>query len=805
LELRPATRIFSTLISAIGMVLFAAGVADWHTTNAVQFTCYLILTILASVLKVGWQGPESRVSFNFLFVLIGMLQFSASEVLLLAGAAGAGTEWVRADKARRYQRCLFGAASMVLAVVLSDSALRVDFVADAWLDRCIQLFVLSSIFFVCHTFPAATVEGLESGRGILQHARDGYLWAFPHYLATSVSAALFTAASSALGWRLTVVTIPVVYLLFRSYRQYLGRMEEERAHHRELADLHMRTIGALALAIDAKDHTTHEHVQRVRIYSMEMGRQFALGEDELEALRAASVLHDIGKLAVPEHIISKPGKLTPEEFAKMKIHPVVGAEILERVRFPYPVVPIVRSHHEKWDGSGYPDGLRGEAIPIGARILAAVDCLDALASDRQYRKALPLDEAMQIVRRDAGKAFDPKVVELLNARYVEMEEKARAEAGEPFRLSTDIVVERGAGPAAGYAESNPVLLPRQDAAAPAASFNEKIALAHQEAHSLYALAESLGSSLSLDETFSMLAQRLRKLVPHDAIAVYLRRAEKLLPEFVSGENFRLFASLEIPVGQGLSGWVAETGKPIINGNPSVEPGYLNDAGRFSTLRSALAAPLEGANGIVGVLTLYQAERDAFSREHLRIVQVVASKLALVVENSLRYLRAESKATQDALTGLANTRALFARMDEELARARRQNTPVGVLVADFEQFPDYREAAGDEAADRVLRTVAEALRRSSREYDVVARLGAAEFVVLVPGMREEDLAPRAQRLRDQCREADGGLAGLQNLNLAVGWAHFPTSGADAEELLAEADRQVHRSRAKARKPAAATAR
>ena len=121
-------------------------------------------------------------------------------------------------------------------------------------------------------------------------------------------------------------------------------------------------------------------------------RNWGSPESELEALRAAALLHDIGKLAVPEHIISKPGKLTPEEFEKMKIHPVVGAEILERVKFPYPVVPIVRSHHEKWDGSGYPDGLKGEDIPIGARILAAVDCLDALASDRQYRKAIPLDE-----------------------------------------------------------------------------------------------------------------------------------------------------------------------------------------------------------------------------------------------------------------------------------------------------------------------------------------------------------------------------------------------------------------------------
>ena len=193
--------------------------------------------------------------------------------------------------------------------------------------------------------------------------------------------------------------LPIIYFIHRSYRVYLDRLSAEKRHAEEMAGLHLRTIEALALAIEAKDHTTHEHLRRVRVYAVEIGKEMGLGRAELEALRAAALLHDIGKLAVPEHIISKPGRLTPEEFEKMKIHPVVGAEILERVAFPYPVVPLVRAHHERWDGSGYPDGLKGEEIPLGARILAAVDCLDALASDRQYRRALPLDEAMEKVKR----------------------------------------------------------------------------------------------------------------------------------------------------------------------------------------------------------------------------------------------------------------------------------------------------------------------------------------------------------------------------------------------------------------------
>ncbi len=288
-----------------------------------------------------------------------------------------------------------------------------------------------------------------------------------------------------------------------------------------------------------------------------------MSEDETEALRAASVLHDIGKLAVPEHIISKPGKLTPEEFEKMKIHPIVGAEILEQVDFPYPVVPIVRAHHEKWDGSGYPYGLSGDTIPIGARILAAVDCLDALASDRQYRKALPLDEAMAKVASESGVSFDPQVVEILRRRYIELEKVAREQPFKaPPKLSTDIKVERGLAPAAGFAESETV---SDSESEPTQHFAARLAAARQEAQMLLDLSHQLGAALCLEDTLSMLSVRLKHLVPNDSMAVYLPRNKVLIPEYVSGDNFRLFSSLRIPLGEGLSGWVAQNHKRFRSG------------------------------------------------------------------------------------------------------------------------------------------------------------------------------------------------------------------------------------------------
>jgi GAF domain-containing protein len=311
----------------------------------------------------------------------------------------------------------------------------------------------------------------------------------------------------------------------------------------------------------------------------------------------------------------------------MKIHPTVGAEILEQVDFPYPVVPIVRAHHEKWDGSGYPNGLAGEAIPIGARILSTVDCLDALASDRQYRKALPLREAMAKVASEAGAAFDPRVVTILQRRYVEWERLARLQPLQaPPKLSTDIKVERGLAPDAGFAGA-----PRTTS--PVADSVERLAAGRQQAESLTELGHRVKGLLSLDDLLSLLSARLKRLVTYDAMAVYLCKNNVLVADFVSGENFRLFSSLQIPLGEGLSGWVAQNHKPILNGNPSVEPGYLNDPTQYSRLRSALAVPLEGSAAVAAVLALYRAGQDAFTKDDLRVVEALTYRFGAAIEQA----------------------------------------------------------------------------------------------------------------------------------------------------------------------------
>ncbi len=780
----------------MGFSVVAYGLFQWESSGLTRYVCYLLIALLASGLKVSLPGITGTLSVNFLFMLIGVVELTLPETVVL-GCTATLVQCLWQPKTRpKLVRVLFNVASIALAIAFCEQVYHSPLLRGRQFQEPLMLAFAAVAFFLGNTFPVTVVISLTEGKGLVRVWKECYFWSFPYYLVGAAVVGLLEVANRYLGWQISLLVFPVVYLIYRSYRLYLGRLDDERLHAEEMASLHLRTIEALAMAIEAKDHNTHDHLQRVQIYALEIGKELDLSPRDLDALRAAALLHDIGKLAVPEHIISKPGRLTPEEFDKMKIHPVVGSEILEQVRFPYPVAPIVGSHHEKWNGGGYPAGLKGEEIPIGARILAAVDCLDALATDRQYRRALPLDEAMKVIIADSGKAFDPSVVEILERRYTELERLAQQQHQKRMKLSTHLKIERGEAPGAGY-EFPKTPSEATRSAQSKVDFLSSIAAASQEAQALFELAQDLGASLSLDETLSVFGVRLKRMVPYDSMAVYVRRESKLVPEYVIGENFRLFSSLEIPVGQGLSGWVAENRKPIVNGNPSVEPGYLNDSGRFSTLRSALSVPLEGANGVAGVLTLYHADKDAFTRDHLRILQVLSTKVALSIENALKYRQAETSATTDYLTGLPNARSLFLHLDGELARCRRMDIPLAVLVCDLDGFKQVNDRFGHLEGNKVLRAVARGLKETCREYDYVARMGGDEFVLVLPGLKRDVVDGKAARLNAIASLAAQECCGENLLSLSVGEALFPDDGADAEELLAEADRRMYKAKQRPR--------
>jgi diguanylate cyclase (GGDEF)-like protein/putative nucleotidyltransferase with HDIG domain len=775
---------FILLQVVIGLPLLPYALLHWHPESELRFACFFGVALAASLFKVRLPGIEATMSPNFLFVLVGILDLSYPETLLMGCFGGLAQSIWHSKPRPRLVQLLFNFPNLAISITAANLVFHSSSASRLGLAWPLLLVAASTTYFAINTMSVSGIIALTERRNPLLVWKECYLWSFPYYLLGAMIAGGVSLINRAFGWQFAILVLPLVYWMYRSYRIYLDRLEAEKKHTEEIADLHLRTIEALSLAIEAKDHSTHDHLRRVQTYAVQLGKDLGLSEAELNALRAASMLHDIGKLAVPEQILSKPGRLTPEEFDRMKIHPIVGAEILDRVQFPYPVVPIVRSHHEKWDGTGYPYGLKQEAIPIGARILSVVDCFDALTSERPYRRAISVDEAMKHLISEMDTSFDPRVVAAIEKRYLELEQVVRRSESTKALFPYVANPNRSVAPSAGFAE-----VPNA-AEVRATSFLASIVSARQEAQLLFELAQTLGNSLSLRETLSVVAVRLKEMVPHDLIVFYVCEEQKLTPRYVHGVDYDLFRSLEIPIGQGISGWVAQHKKPIINGDPMAESKHLGDPARVSVLRSTLSIPLQGRDGVAGVLTLYLKEKQAFTKDHLRMLLAASSKLGLSVENSMQFEKAQDSASTDFLTGLPNARSICAHLDSELARSERSGQPLAVLLCDLNGFKTVNDNFGHLVGNKLLEEIARNFRTVCREYDLVGRLGGDEFILVLPEFTIAMVKEFIPRVELAVVEAGRTVCGKKVVTASVGAAFYPQDGVTAEELLSEADRAMY---------------
>jgi diguanylate cyclase (GGDEF)-like protein len=601
--------------------------------------------------------------------------------------------------------------------------------------------------------------------------RSAAAWAESHRVGL-LAAAVTLGASGAVclgfaGHVLPAVVVGVAALFGWYFCHREGReLWLAAARGRRLADLHFSTIEALALAIDAKDKTAASHIRRVQFYAKALARKVGASEDEIQGVTTAAMLHDVGKLAVPEHILSKPGRLSDEEFQKIRIHPQVGFQIIEHVPFPYPVAPLVLCHHERWDGRGYPLGLRGTDIPLGARVLAVADYFDSITRDRPYHKRVALEIATVLLRQEAGRALDPDLV----AAFLDL----LPDLGD------------GVGDSAERARA------RRPESGDHSAF-ENIARAHQEIYALYEIAQAIGSTLDVADTMSLIASKLSPLVPFSSCALFVRdEHDGLTCRFATGVDADGLRGQTVSAGQGLAGWVTRNRRSMMMGRRlgDIDRGDLGTVAPH--LHSALASPLITNDRVIGALAVYHSDPDFYVDEHRRLLDRVAEQAAAAVSNSLVFEQTRQASLSDPLTGLPNSRFMLSYLGRELARAQRLEHQVALLLLDLDDFKVINDNHGHHVGDRALREVARVLRETIRPYDICVRYAGDEFVVVLPDCGGEEAEAKRLELQQAIESVafDASEGQRVRLSLSIGAAVFPGDGSSYETLLATADARMY---------------
>jgi diguanylate cyclase (GGDEF)-like protein/putative nucleotidyltransferase with HDIG domain len=575
-----------------------------------------------------------------------------------------------------------------------------------------------------------------------------------------------------------------------AYRAYVRDRAAEDAHAQEMersSALQMAAVEALALAIDARGRSSRSSLQREQRHAAALARAFGMAADEVECVRTAALLHDIGNLAVPDHILTKRGPLTDDERTKMRTHSSVGAAIIEQVPFPRPVAALIRSHHERWDGSGYPDGLRGAEIPLGARILAVVDYFAAITSDRAFNQAMPVDEAVNVLWQEAGNALDPAVV----SRYVYLLPSLRHD-DEDARLAA----EREA--TTDRREDGGRLTGGGSRPTPPSAVLDGIGGASQELGALYEMAEAMGTSLGLSDTMSALTSKLDRLVPFTTVALYLHDQTNKVSRcrFAAGPGHKAFPGLLVSDGEGLVGAAVASRECITNGDPSADLDMQRDELAEAGLKSALVCPLMMGGAVKGALALYHTVPHGFTDEHRRLVSRVSGQIAAVINNAIVFEQTREDSVTDPLTGLPNTRFLYSHAGRELARAARLKSSVTLMLLDLYNLKPINDTFGHQAGNRALCAVAAVLRGAIRPYDICVRYGGDEFIVLLSDFGVDQAEAKRLELQHAVEHMPFSVGDLLRvrLTISVGAAVFPADGDSYEALLQVADARMYEDKA-----------
>ncbi len=787
------------ILSVIGFGSVILGYSLFYSvTNSDLRWLYLAcLTVFGSSFPVRIPSFKRKsqpvvVTTSDVFIFTAILLFSP-EVAVAIAAVDSGRATAVSLTSKRPYKIAFNLAqlSIVTFVVghifyqLHGSSPPLNSSAVDLTSFFLPLGLCSILYFVLNSGAVATAIALTLKQPIFTAWKRDFLWVALTTFAGASAAALIFLYFKATPFFAVAVAAPIVLIIYYAYKINLERFTQAQTHVAQLNELYHSTVESLAMAIDAKDAKTHGHIQRVQTLTLRLAEYCGMtDENEIEGLRAASLMHDIGKLAISEYILNKPSALNKWEMQKMRKHPTIGADIISRVPFPYPVEMFVRHHHEKWDGTGYPEGLKGEEISLGARILSVADCYDALRSDRPYRPKMTSQVAIETIKSECGKSYDPAVVKELLEHVGELEEAMRE---AQVQVSSEVE--------SGLEEKTASASQRKKRAELDTTVFHEIASTHIEIQALYEISRVLGKSLKVSDTLSLLAEKIQKLVPYASCVIFLMdsQTDKVIPYHTAGLHAELLEGMELRVGDGITGWVAAHKQYLMNVSPA--PDFMDFEELRSAYRTCLVMPLSLNNSIVGVISLYADQSEDYHQDHLRFMETIADHAATAIRNAIIYEETEENAYTDVLTGLPNLRYFHVVIEREIKRFSHLGQSVTLLMMDLESFKQVNDTYGHRVGDRILTDIAHLLREHLRDSDTCVRYAGDEFIAILPGVGKENAKYAIERIQ-KAFDAHQIMIDEHNtaqVGVSIGAATFPEDGREPDMLLVVADQAMYKNK------------
>jgi diguanylate cyclase (GGDEF)-like protein/putative nucleotidyltransferase with HDIG domain len=754
-------------------------------TEPVSYHWFILagLTLLTGSFTIRVPAIPARLSVSETFVFAAVLLFGAAAATIVVILDSLVISLWLKPRSKRATRILFNVAAPSVSVWLAahtfywlaDTQPLAQQNHQSILTLVVPLLALAVSYFLLNSFLIAGAIAFEKRLSLVRVWRHNFLWLSLNYFSGASVAALllpYLQAGYDDFFKILGILLPLLLISYLTFKTALGRVEDANRHLAQLNHLYFSTIETLAMAIDAKDQITHGHIRRVQHLAIGLSRAVGIKDEaQIKAVEAASLLHDMGKLAVPEYILNKPGALTPAEFERMKLHASVGADILSAIDFPYPVVPIVRHHHENWDGSGYPDGLRGSQIPVGARVLAVADCFDALTSDRPYRPRLSDAEALKIIADRRGIMYDPLVVDTFTNVYPTI---------LPPSQASDVA-------GAGISQIANIRSPRDSGAS--ATRLDDISASTEETLVLYELASELAGRLDLAEAGDLISKHLRRIIPATVTVFYLHDEDT--DEIVAYEaegGAKHFSGIRIPRGQRLSGWVAANRRTIVNSDPYLD---LGEVARTASpkLRSCLSTPLLSGDDLVGVLSIYSSRKDAFTDDHRRIVEAVSRQVSRAVLHAKQSESRRRRSLTGALSGLPDANQLQRFVESEIGSQGITSSFVMIYIT-WDASTEGHEGRVD-FPEVVASGIADLARRALRGADVLFRYSENEMIALLTQTDLNDGIAVRDRISRELKQLLVHLGKLAiSVRIYIGASCGPTQGQSVERLIEVARRDQH---------------